>query len=298
MTEETPSLFDESPMEPIGADQTSGPLGPLVRVRMIVAYDGTDFRGLAPNPGVRTVVGELVKVLTAYLHHSPDIVMSGRTDAGVHATGQVLSFDAPLAWFGSDEDGAARLQKMINSRLAPEIVASEVAVVAPDFNARFDALGRRYRYRILNRAFPDPLLARSVWHIASPLDLSVMRLACDPILGEHDFSSFCRRPKRKRGLEESGAEGSASASSSVSLVRRVDRARWHDAGDGLLEFHIEGSAFCHQMVRSIVGFHVAVGRGKRSAGELRSVLGARNRDAAEQPAPPHGLNLLGVMYRD
>ncbi len=110
-----------------------------------------------------------------------------------------------------------------------------------------------------------------------------MRLACDPLLGEHDFSSFCRRPKRDDDDE-------------VSLVRRVSGARWTDLGDGLLRFEIEGSAFCHQMVRSIVGFHVAVGRGRRSAGELMGVLAARDRNAAGSPAPPHGLTLQTVDY--
>lgn len=278
---ETPSLFD-LPIEDVKTSkERSGPPGPLVRVRLTVAYDGTDFRGLAPNPGVRTVVGELTKVLAPYLRYEPDIVMSGRTDAGVHSRAQVLSFDAPTAWLDIE-----RLQKMINARLAPEIVAVDAKIVAPDFSARFDATGRRYVYTVLNQALPDPLRSRSAWHVSHPLDLAAMRLACDPILGEQDFSSFCRRPKVKDG------------GTPVSLARRVDRATWHEIGDGILEFRIEGSAFCHQMVRSLVGFHVAVGKGKRSAGELRSVLAARDRQAAEQPAPPHGLNLVEVLYPD
>ncbi len=281
---ETPSLFDQEPEEPSGDDEKSGSLGPFARVKLTVSYDGTDFRGLAPNPGVRTVVGELVKVLSSYLRHEPQIVMSGRTDAGVHASGQVLSFDAPLAWLGLGQEGTERLQKMINSRLAPEIVAVDVQIVDAGFSARFDAIGRRYRYLVLNQPVPDPLLARSTWHVPEPLNLASMRLACDPIIGEHDFSSFCRRPKVKAGERP------------LSLERRIDRASWHDRGNGLLEFRIEGSAFCHQMVRSLVGFQVAVGRGKRSAGELRSVLAARDRQAAEQPAPPHGLNLIEVLY--
>lgn len=276
---DTPSLFDFDTEEPQGSGETNGPSGPFVRVRLTIAYDGTNFRGLAPNSGVRTVVGELVRVLSPYLRYEPEIVMSGRTDAGVHSSAQVLSFDAPTAWLDID-----RLQRMINARLAPEIVALDARVVADEFSARFDAVGRRYRYTVLNRPLPDPLLARSTWHVAEALDLATMRLACDPILGEHDFSSFCRRPKVKEG------------GTPVSLARRIDRATWHDMGDGLLEFRIEGSAFCHQMVRSLVGFHVAVGKGNRSAGELRSVLAAKDRQAAEQPAPPHGLNLVEVMY--
>ncbi len=261
-------------------DEPSGPTGPLVRVRLTIAYDGTDFRGLAPNAGVRTVVGELVRVLTPYLGVAPELVMSGRTDAGVHARMQVLSFDAPAAK-ASDLDS---LSRMINSRLGPEVVATDVSVVSPDFSARFDATGRRYRYRVVNRPQPDPFSARYAWWVAEPLNTAVMQLACDPLLGEHDFSSFCRRPKGAVDDEP------------LSLVRRITDARWTDLGDGELLFEIAGSAFCHQMVRSIVGFHVAVGRGKRTAGEIRAVLAARDRQAAEQPAPPHGLTLWLVDY--
>ncbi len=280
-----PTLF-ESGADALDPDAETGPSGPVSRVRLTIAYDGTDFRGLAPNPGVRTVVGEIQRVLGAAYGNPPDIVMSGRTDAGVHASEQVLSFDLPIAEL--DDDTRGRLARMINARLGPEIAVIDVAPAAPDFSARFDADGRAYRYRVLNRPTPDPTLARYTWHVPEPLNLAVMRLACDPLVGEHDFSSFCRRPKPGPGQEP------------VSLVRRVTKVSWTDRSDGpvdgLLEFAIEGSAFCHQMVRSIVGFHVAVGRGKRTAGELRSVLGAKDRQAAEQPAPPHGLHLVRVDY--
>lgn len=263
-------------------DELSGPQGPLVRVRLTVSYDGTDFRGVAPNPGVRTVVDELVRVLTPVLGSTPEIVMSGRTDAGVHARRQVLSFDAAEA--KADADGLARIQKVVNSRLGPEIVAIDVAAAPSDFSARFDAAGRSYRYRIMNRPAPDPFTARFAWWVPEPLNLPVMQLACDPLLGEHDFSSFCRRPKVAADEEP------------LTLVRRVFSAEWSDRGDGELRFEISGRAFCRQMVRSIVGFHVAVGRGQRSAGELRAVMEARDRQVAEQPAPPHGLTLWDVAY--
>lgn len=264
--------------------ETSGPPGPLVRVRLTIAYDGTNFRGLAPNRDVRTVVGELVRVLSPLFGRDPEMVMSGRTDAGVHAAEQVLSFDAPAAPFDSGKLDTDRIAKVINQRLGPEVVATDVRFADADFSARFDATGRRYRYHIVNRPMPDPFSARFAWWVPQPLNLAVMRLACDPFLGEQDFSSFCKRPKVGPGEEP------------LSLVRRIDEATWTDRGDGRLVFEIAGSAFCHQMVRSIVGFHVAVGRGKRSAGEVRSVIAARDRQAAEQPAPPHGLTLVQVGY--
>lgn len=248
-----------------------------------MAYDGTDFRGLAPNEGVRTVVGELQRVIEPLIGQPPDIVMSGRTDAGVHAWGQVLSFTMP--------DGAVdleRIQRSANTRLGPEIVVREVTATDAEFSARFSATGRRYRYHVVNRDVPDPFLARTAWWVAAPLDVSEMEAACLHLLGEHDFSSFCRKPKPAPDQDGNVVE--------PSLVRRVIGARWVVLEDNILRFEIEGSAFCHQMVRSIVGFLVAVGTGKRSADDLPGVLAARDRAAAEQPAPPHGLNLWQVDY--
>jgi len=259
----------------------------VANVKLLVAYDGTDFRGLAPNDGVRTVVGELQRVLSPLIGEAPDIVMSGRTDAGVHAWGQVLSFTAP-----DEAIDLERLQRSVNARLGPEIVLRSAEIVDEAFSARFSATGRRYRYLVLSRPVPDPFLARTAWWVTAPLDLGAMNRAADHLVGEHDFSSFCRRPKPR--ADEAGATPVAS------LVRRVFGARWLDlgpsVGEGVLRFDIEGSAFCHQMVRSIVGFLVAVGTGKRDADELPTVLAACDRAAAEQPAPSHGLTLWQVDY--
>ncbi len=255
-----------------------------MNVRLLVAYDGAGFRGLAPNPGVRTVVGELERVIEPLIGVKPEIVMSGRTDAGVHAWGQVLSFTMP-----EDVVDLHRIQKSVNSRLGPEIVVREITQAADEFSARFSATGRRYRYLIINRPVNDPFLARTGWWVDSgprgPLDVDAMNAACPHLIGEHDFSSFCRRPKAAPGV-----------AAEPSLVRRVTAASWHDLGDGLLRFEIEGTAFCHQMVRSIVGFMVAVGAGKRRADELPAVIAARDRAEAENPAPPHGLTLWQVDY--
>jgi tRNA pseudouridine38-40 synthase len=259
----------------------------MTTLRLVVAYDGTDFRGLAPNEGVRTVVGELERVLEPLIGPVSEIVMSGRTDAGVHAWGQVLSLvvepgDGPPA-------DLARIQRSVNARLGPEVVLRSIDVVDDGFNARFSATGRRYRYQIVNRPVPDPFLARTAWWVPSPLDVAAMEAGSAHLVGEHDFSSFCRRPKPRPG-----ADGRPAAE--ASLVRRVSGARWREPGDGVLRFEIEGSAFCHQMVRSIVGLLVAVGSGKRRPDEIPAVLAARDRAAAEQPAPPHGLTLWQVDY--
>ncbi len=225
------------------------------------------------------MVGELQRTLTPYLGGPPEIAMSGRTDAGVHAWGQVLAFDAAE---GTD---LPRLARIANRSLAPEVVVRDVAEVRPDFDARRDATGRSYRYHVEGGDYPDPFSAATTWWVPDALDLPAMRLAATAMVGEHDFSSFCRRPKGKNAV---GQE--------FSLVRNVRSAEWRELGSGRLRFEIEGSAFCHQMVRSLTAFCVAVGRGKRSAGDVRAVLAARDRGAAESPAPPHGLTLWSVSY--
>ncbi len=254
----------------------------MTRVRLAIAYHGARFRGLAPNAGVRTVVGELTPVLEAILGPISEIHMSGRTDAGVHARHQVLSFDTETAI------DANRLAKSINSRLGPEVIATSVEVAPSSFHARFSAIGRRYRYTVLNHRHPSPFSAGIEWWIPDPLDLEAMQAACAAVIGEHDFASFCRRPKPTDNAEP------------VSLVRRVDSADWSentdDSGQRRLRFEIAGGAFCHQMVRSITGLHVAVGLGRRSVANVAEILAARDRNAAPSPAPPHGLMLWDVMY--
>jgi tRNA pseudouridine38-40 synthase len=242
---------------------------------MTVAYDGTGFHGFATNEGVATVQGALQDALGKVLRVPVAVTGAGRTDAGVHAWGQVVSFDAPE---GVD---LARLERSVNGLCGPAIVVRAAALAAPDFDARFSARWRRYRYTVLNTPAPSPFLTRTAWHVATPLDLDELRLACDPVIGEHDFSSFCRRPK---------------GDTEASMVRRVLSAEWRDVGDGVLRFEITATAFCHQMVRSIVGTHVEIGSGRRTAGELLGVLRSRRRAAAGPVAPPHGLCLWEVGY--
>ncbi len=165
---------------------------------------------------------------------------------------------------------------------APKIVVRQVDLVQADFDARRSATARVYRYSVLNCPVADPFLARTAWHVAAPLDLGAMRLSCDPLIGEHDFSSFCRRPR-------------GTTSDEVSLTRRVIDARWEEVGD-VLRFDIEASSFCRQMVRSVVGTMVEMGRGRQRAGDMLAIREARDRSRSGQPAPPHGLCLWKVRY--
>jgi tRNA pseudouridine38-40 synthase len=160
----------------------------------------------------------------------------------------------------------------------------DAAWAADDFDARFSARWRHYRYHLWTDPVPNPFLAATAWHVPRALDLDAMRLACDPLIGEHDFSSFCRRPKVEPGTPE------------PSMVRRVLLAHWSEPEPALLRFEIRATAFCHQMVRSITGLLVEVGTGKRKAGEVAGILRRRDRAAAGQVAPPHGLVLWEVGY--
>jgi tRNA pseudouridine38-40 synthase len=255
---------------------TAAPSGPSFRVRATVAYDGSGFRGFALQKTVPTVAGALTTAMQKVLGHGIDLTCAGRTDAGVHAWGQVISFDV------ADEDTDLEvLQRSVNKMLGPAVVIRDIALTAPDFDARRSAKGRRYRYTVWNAAVLDPFTARTAWHVEQPLDLRAMQLACDPLIGEHDFRSFCRQP--------SGQEPGP-------LVRRVAAADWIDLDGGFLRYDVEANAFCHQMVRALVGTLVEVGAGKRKAGEIAGILRAGARSAAGQLAPPHGLCLWEVLY--
>ena len=248
--------------------------GPAV-CRLVVAYDGTDFRGFAEQPDQRTVAGVIRRALAKVLRTEVDLACAGRTDAGVHAWGQVVSFEAPP---GIDVD---RLSASLNAMLGPEVVVRSLELLPPGFDARRTAQWRAYRYTIVHRAAPDPFLARYAWHVPARLDLRALRLAADPFVGEHDFASFCRK----------GPEGSTT-------VRRVFESAWHDLGDGVLRYDIRATAFCWQMVRSIVGTIVDAGLGARRPGDMLTILRAGDRAAAGTVAPPHGLCLWDVGYPD
>jgi tRNA pseudouridine38-40 synthase len=242
-----------------------------VIVRLTLVYDGTGFRGWAKNRGQRTVEGVLGDALSRVLGEEPKLSVAGRTDAGVHARGQVASFVA-----GDDVD-LERLQRSVNGMLAPEIVAWEVRRAADGFDGRFSATAREYLYRIDTGPWPDPFDARFVWHRPGELGVGAMRGAAGSLLGEHDFASFCRRPQ---------AGGTVRRLEKLSVVRRGDR----------LEISARANAFLHQMVRSLVGTLVDVGRGRIDPAAMREILRAGDRRAAGELAPAHGLTLERVIY--
>jgi tRNA pseudouridine38-40 synthase len=252
------------------------------RARLLIAYDGSTFHGFAINRGVDTVAGLLTEKISMITRRPVQLVGAGRTDAGVHAWGQVVSLD-----LAGDTD-LANLQHRLNRILDPKIVVRAARwTTDPDFSARFSALWRHYRYDVLNTPTPHPFLAATSWHVAAPLNPVLMNLACDALIGERDFSSFGRRPPSVDGQRQPG------------MSRYVFVARWADLGaqqPGLLRFEIRANAFCHQMVRSIVGTLVDVGHGAVTAGEMTAILRAKDRRAAGQLAPPRGLCLWEVGY--
>jgi tRNA pseudouridine38-40 synthase len=251
-------------------DAAAGP----ARCKLVIAYDGTGFRGFAAQPDQHTVEGTLTRALERILRHSVEnLACAGRTDAGVHAWGQVVSFDAPP---GLDP---WHLQGALNGMLSPEVVVRSADLVDPAFDARRSAIWRAYRYTIVNRPVPDPFLARYAWWVPQPLDLRALRLAADPFVGEHDFAAFCRK----------GPEGSTT-------VRRVLSSRWSAGEDGVLRYEVTATAFCWQMVRAMVGTLVEIGMGKKRPGELMGIMRSRDRAAAGPLAPPGGLCLWEVGY--
>ncbi len=226
--------------------------------------------------GVRTVASVLAGALERILRlpAAPALTCAGRTDAGVHAWDQWVHADLPA---GTEVD-ADTLRRRLIRLLAPEVVVRSVSRAPEGWDARRSALARTYRYSVLAAPVPDPFRAGFTWWVREPLDRRVMDLAADAVIGEHDFSSFCRR------------QGDAS------LVRRVTAAGWEAPEPGVLRFEITAGSFCQQMVRSLVGTLVEVGAGKRTAGDMLAIIRRRDRAAAGPVAPPDGLVLWRVDY--
>ncbi|HWD51217.1 MAG TPA: tRNA pseudouridine(38-40) synthase TruA [Acidimicrobiales bacterium] len=274
-----------------GVPPTGGAQPEVVRWRLRVAYDGSGFRGFAAQDGQPTVGGALTDALRRVTQTQVALTCAGRTDAGVHAHDQVIHFDLPAPQAAKLDPAA--VMHSVNRQLGPAIVVREAGEVPLTFSARRSATGRRYRYLVVNAPVPDPLLATVAWHVSDPLDLRTMAAAADALLGEHDFRAFCRR-----------APGTTAEDP---IFRRVTDARWSlvDGSRGnalvpvegcLLAFEIEANAFCHQMVRSLVGTLVDVGRGRKRASDITWILRSADRQQASQPAPPGGLTLMAVRY--
>jgi tRNA pseudouridine38-40 synthase len=254
-----------------------------VRLRIDLAYDGSGFSGWAAQPGRRTVEDVLATALGRVLRLGsvapPALTVAGRTDAGVHARGQVVHADVPeVAWTALADHGAGPLVRL--AAVLPADVRVHAAGPAPDgFDARFSALWRRYSYRVCDDpARADPLRRHETLWWPRRLDLAAMTEAAASLAGEHDFAAFCRR-----------REGA----STVRTLRVLD---WRRDGDGVAVATVVADAFCHNMVRALVGALLAVGEGRRPPGWPAQVLAAAVRDPAVRVVAPHGLCLEEVAY--
>jgi tRNA pseudouridine38-40 synthase len=265
-------LDDARPDEPAGPAQDGG----LTRVRLDLGYDGSQFSGWARQPGRRTVQETLETALATVLRlPSVALTVAGRTDAGVHAAGQVAHLDLPDAlWL----DQRGKLITRLASLLPPDVRVRSARAVSPEFDARFGALWRRYEYRVCDAlAGPDPLRRHVVlaWH--RPLDEVSMAAAAAGLLGLHDFAAFCRR--------RDGA-------TTMRTLEQLDVARV----DGEVAFAVRADAFCHSMVRSLVGALLAVGDGRRPVDWPAEQLGRSDRANDVGVVPAHGLTLVEVAY--
>jgi tRNA pseudouridine38-40 synthase len=250
----------------------------VVRLRIDLAYDGADFHGFARQPRQRTVQGVVEEALSRLCGRPVDTVGGGRTDAGVHATGQAMHVDVPRHCRMVDDLGAAR--GALDAMCGPTITIWRVRRVSSAFDARFSATRRRYRYRICDSDAMAPHWRHVTWHVKGPpLDVAAMQLGGQVLVGEHDFSAFCRRRDGQH------------------LIRRIDALAVRRIGPRLVVVDVAGKAFCHQMVRSVTGCLYAVGRGRRPPAWVEEVLASRDRQAVGQVAPPHGLTLVGISYR-
>jgi tRNA pseudouridine38-40 synthase len=251
--------------------------GGLVRVRIDLGYDGTEFSGWARQPGLRTVQATLEDALGTVLRlpERASLTVAGRTDAGVHARGQVAHVDLPTARWSAHPNPFRALARA----LPPDIRVRALTEAPPGFDARFGALSRRYAYRICDQlGGPDPLRRREVLARRRPVDVDLMNAASMALVGLHDFAAFCRF--RRGGT----------------TLRELTELRWERDRDRLVVGTVVADAFCHSMVRSIVGALLPVGEGRRSWEWPGQVLLGGVRDPLVQVAAAHGLTLEEVCY--
>lgn len=256
-----------------GLERDSVPAGrPSRRFRLDISYDGTDFTGWARQPGLRTVQGVLEESLGKVLREQVQLTVAGRTDAGVHAEGQVAHFDTTA------EVDTDRLVHRMARFLPKDVRIKEIRVASPEFDARFSAIRRHYVYRLTTAPYgAEPLQARGIVACRHDVDIDAMRAASQKLLGLHNFAAFCRR-----------REG-------ATTVRELQRFDWARHGD-LLTAYVSADAFCWSMVRSLVGAVLAVGEGRRTPDWVGGLLAETERSSSVTVAPAHGLSLVAVDY--
>ncbi|HEX7119022.1 MAG TPA: tRNA pseudouridine(38-40) synthase TruA [Longimicrobiales bacterium] len=246
------------------------------RIKLTLHYDGGGFFGWQVQPGARTVQGELEAALSRLTNRPTRVVGAGRTDRGVHATGQVASALVPGRWT------AASLRKSLNAILPADIWVAASEEVPVGFHARFDATSRSYVYRVgTSEAARSPFRRRWCWPLTQPLDRDALDAAARAIVGDHSFRAFA-----KAGQEERGDRCD------------VVRAEWRDRGDAGVEFHVTANRFLHHMVRYLVGTMVDVARGRRPVEDVARLLAGEPGLETSPPAPPEGLFLTHVAYNE
>ena len=244
----------------------------MERYQVILGYDGTAFGGMQRQDNARTIQGEFETALRKIGWDGQSVLAAGRTDAGVHANGQVVVFD--LDWRHSTQD----LCNALNANLPADIGVQQVSNVKPDFHPRFDAISRLYRYQILCRPNRDPLRERFTWRVWPEPNLDLLHKSAELLVGEHDFSAFGTPP------QEGGT-----------TIRRVFRAGWFRRGDELV-FEVEANAYLYHMVRRMVNLQVEVGLGRKSLEDQRVYLSGQTDELIQGLAPACGLILQKVTY--
>jgi len=243
--------------------------------RMSVQYDGGEFAGWQIQPGERTVQGELEAALASLLGEPVRVQAAGRTDAGVHASAQVVCFRT------ARETDCDTVRRAINALVGKDLAVRRVDIVDDSFDPRRSASRRSYEYRIWNDRVRSPFWLRYAWHVATPLRLDEMQAAAAHLVGEHDFTSF-----RAAGCD------------ALHPVRRIFASTLSREDGPLLVYRVSATAFLRHMVRNIVGTLVEVGRGRRTEQSIAELIEARDRNLAGATAPAHGLCLTEVSYAD
>ncbi|NLG45463.1 tRNA pseudouridine(38-40) synthase TruA [Gordonia sp. (in: high G+C Gram-positive bacteria)] len=252
----------------------------LCRLRLLIGYDGTDFSGWATQPGRRTVCETIEQTLGTVLRAPVRLTVAGRTDAGVHASGQVAHCDVPVASLQarSIDGDPSRLVRRLAKMLPDDVRVKRIDIVSDDFDARFSALARTYEYRLTDAVWgAEPTLARSTADWVRTLDVEAMNQASADLVGLHDFAAFCRR-----------REG-------ATTIRELQQFSWRREGEVLIGT-VVADAFCWSMVRSLVGAVASVGDGRRTRQWCRDLLGERTRSASVPVAQARGLSLVAVAY--